>query len=84
MSETARAAVVQIEESPERLGFNHRLDAGLAQSGGYGLAGFAEADERDRWLAAWHGDGSLQSIANDGSFDARSAMAPVSIAVPAR
>jgi benzoylformate decarboxylase len=25
----ARAAVVQIEESPERLGFNHRLDAGL-------------------------------------------------------
>ena len=62
----------------------HRLDAGLAQSGGYGLAGFAEADECDCWLAVWHGDGSLKSTANDGSFGARIAMAPVCIATPAR
>ena len=62
----------------------HRLHAGLAQSGGYGLAGFAEADECDCWLAVWHGDGSLKATANDGSFDARNAMALVSIAAPAR
>jgi len=29
----------------------HRRQAGLTQSGGYGLAGFAKADECDCWLA---------------------------------
>jgi len=48
------------------------------------LAGLAEADKCDRWLAVWHGDGSLKSTANDGSFGARIAMAPVCIATPAR
>ena len=56
----------------------------LGDAGRYGLAGFAEADECDCWLAVRHGDGSLKSTANDGSFGANVAMAAVSIAAPAR
>src|SRR5262249_1907532 len=37
------ATIIQIEESPERLAFNHRLDAGLVGDLGASLAALTEA-----------------------------------------